>query len=240
MIAFCKHSKCSEEDFPPNFCFNPGDSDSRSVFLEDCPNLSWFKYLPKPSKINLGVHPKVCCPGKKAGTKVETEEETVDGEISRGYNESFTYPKVSDQKCDGFKSKCVTLDRCPSLLDTGLAPQQSVVPCGFDKSTAKMMMCCPKKHVIRSLVSAAKAQPPRFPDSSGPHPRPVEDRTPLCDLWKQHGGCDLDRHFVFNGSNVGSSNKFGGDLVTSWEMFSFMQKTCMGSCGWDNDKVKNT
>ena len=156
--------------------------------------------------------------------------------------------KVSDQKCHGIKledfgelSECVTIDRCPDLLESGVAPQHSVDLCGFDKQSAKMMMCCPKKHVITSPKTQAKsvsAQAPRFPDASG-SPRSVEDRTPLCSRWKEHGGCDMDRDFVFNGTNAGHTDDFGSDTVTSWTMFSFMQQACMGSCGWTNNKVSN-
>ena len=156
--------------------------------------------------------------------------------------------KVSDQKCHGIKledfgelSECVTIDRCPELLDSGVAFKNGVDLCGFDKQSAKMMMCCPKKFVITSPKTQARAisaQAPRFPHASG-RPRPVEDRTPLCSRWKEHGGCDLDRDFAFNGTNNGHSDDFGTDWVTSWSMFSFMQQACMGSCGWTNNKVNN-
>ena len=65
-------------DFPPNFCWIPGDStDSRAVFLEDCPNLSDFKYLPRPPHTSqvLGVHPKVCCPSLRVEDPNFLEEE---------------------------------------------------------------------------------------------------------------------------------------------------------------------
>ena len=153
--------------------------------------------------------------------------------------------KVSDQKCHGIKledfgelSECVTIDRCPELLDSGVAFKNGVDLCGFDKQSAKMMMCCPKKFVITSPKTQARAisaQAPRFPHASG-RPRPVEDRTPLCSRWKEHGGCDLDRDFVLNGTNQGLG-QVGFVKVTSWEMFHFMQRACLGSCGWTNNKV---
>ena len=254
--AFSKYAKCQVEqnaqqdfNFPPNFCWIPGDrTDSRAVYLEDCPNLNEFKYLPKPVShvAMLGVHPKVCCP--KVGTAVllspgseEEAYETYDGDYEEEYEEVGQLTKVSDQKCHGIRlddfgslTECVTLDRCPDLLDSGVAPQHSVDLCGFDRNTAQMMMCCPKKHVIEA--QEARTQPPRFPDTTG-NPRPVEDRTSFCSRWKEHGGCYLDRNFGFNGTNAGYSNDFGTDMVTSWEMFSFMQKACMGTCGWDNNKV---
>ena len=64
----------------------------------------------------------------------------------------------------------------------------------------------------------------------------MEDRTPLCSRWKEHGACDLDRDFVLNGTNQGLG-QVGFVKVTSWEMFHFMQRACLGSCGWTNDKV---
>ena len=260
VVLFVTIAKCF--DYPPNFCWIPGDRvDSRAVFLEDCPNLSDFKYLPKPVSYQvqlLGVHPKVCCPrvGKSKllepySDEEEEEEYSYEDEgeednSSDDCQELEPTIKVSDKKCHGIKlkdfgelSECVTIDKCPELLESGVAPQHSVDLCGFDTQSAKMMMCCPEKFVIKSPKSQAKAvlaQAPRFPDASG-SPRPVEDRTPLCSLWKEHGGCELDRDFEFNGTNTGHADDFGSDLVTSWEMFSFMQQACMGSCGWTNNKV---
>merc|ERR1711988_1132551 len=204
-------AKCFE--FPPNYCFIPGEDDtSRSVFLEDCPNLSDFKYLPKPAPyyVSLGVHPKVCCPKVGKAKLLEPNSDEDDSEDAFVEEEDYDYGDgddddddnrirgsitVSDQKCHGIKlqdfgelSECVTIDKCPDLLESGVAPQNSVDLCGFDKQSAKMMMCCPEKFVIRSPKSQAKAvaaQAPRFPDASG-GPRPVEDRTDLCSLWKEH------------------------------------------------------
>ena len=253
-IALIEDAKCF--DIPPNYCWLPGDSlDSRNVFLEDCPNLSDFKYLPKPASYQaaLGVHPKVCCPKVGKAKLLEPNSDEDDSfeneEDYDGDDQTNDFgPQVSDQKCHGIKlqdfgelSECVTIDKCPDLLESGVAPQASVDLCGFDKKSAKMMMCCPEKFVIRSPKSQAKAaaaQTPRFPDESG-NPRPVEDRTDLCSLWKEHGGCDLDRDFVFNGTSIGHADDFGSDWVTSWEMFSFMQQACMSSCGWTNNKVNN-
>ena len=107
------------------------------------------------------------------------------------------------------------------LLDTGDAPSRSVDICGFDTDTAQMMMCCPKELVIQS--SEAKThQPPRFPDLSG-NPRPVGDKTLYCSHWKEHGACALDRNFEINGSNIGVTFHVGSEIVSSQEMFSFMQ-----------------
>ena len=88
--AKCIFSKCNAKclDRPPNYCWLPGDChyttststvtngecNSRAVFLEDCPNLSDFKFLPKPAHDSqeLGVHPKVCCP--RVGVAIEEEK----------------------------------------------------------------------------------------------------------------------------------------------------------------------
>ena len=68
-------------------------------------------------------------------------------------------------------------------------------------------------------------QPPRFPKNG--KAREVDDLTELCDVWAKNDGCRLDQHFYFDNQTQGFSS-----YVTSHNMFAFMQKTCMKSCGW--------
>ena len=68
-------------------------------------------------------------------------------------------------------------------------------------------------------------QPPRFPKNG--EAREVHDLTELCDVWAKNDGCRLDQDFYVNNQTQG----FTG-FVKSHDMFSFMQKTCMKSCGW--------
>ena len=55
----------------------------------------------------------------------------------------------------------------------------------------------------------------------------VHDLTEMCDVWAKNDGCRLDQDFYVNNQTQG----FTG-FVKSHDMFSFMQKTCMKSCGW--------
>ena len=66
----CSHHCYSTTTPTAYYC----ECNSRAVFLEDCPNLSDFKFLPKPAddSSEWGVHPKVCCP--RVGVAVEEEK----------------------------------------------------------------------------------------------------------------------------------------------------------------------
>ena len=49
----------------------------------------------------------------------------------------------------------------------------------------------------------------------------------MCQIWAKNGGCKLDQHF-----NVDNNTQGRAGFVRSFEMFAFMQKTCLKSCGW--------
>ena len=119
--------------------------------------------------------------------------------------------------------ECVTLDSCPALLDSSQAPANQTLPCGFDEDKNLMKICCPADLVDTSSEEDI-SQKPRFPDTQG-QARRVEDMTPMCQKWKQNGACALDRHFHE------STNNSAGEVKSS-DMFSFMVKACMSSCGW--------
>ena len=65
---------------------------------------------------------------------------------------------------------------------------------------------------------------PRFPDSRG-RARRVGDKSPLCRKWTRNGACELDRDF-----NISTVSSF--QPVQNVDMWDFMQKSCMKSCGW--------
>ena len=67
-------------------------------------------------------------------------------------------------------------------------------------------------------------QEPRFPDKNG-GARKVEDLTPECKKWRRYGACELDRDF-----NISTVSSF--QPVQNVDMWDFMQKSCMKSCGW--------
>ena len=124
----------------------------------------------------------------------------------------------------GALTECVGLDSCPSLLDSSQAPANQTLPCGFDEDKNLMKICCPADLVDTSSKEDI-SQKPRFPNTFA-QARKVEDITPMCQKWKQNGACALDRHF-----NDTYLNNSAGE-VKSRDMFSFMVKACMSSCGW--------
>ena len=137
---------------------------------------------------------------------------------------------IATQSCAGFANieykgefltECVTLDRCPSLLES--PTERIIAPCGFDKEASLMMVCCTTSRVTASSTPQIK---PRYPQANG-EPRPVEDRTPEhCRRWKNNGACRLDKDF--------SGKEYDDLSVLSEEMFPFMMSACMKTCGWDD------
>ena len=53
----------------------------------------------------------------------------------------------------------------------------------------------------------------------------MEDKAGLCSKWKEGGACRLDTHFPI-GAAVDEMD------VYSKDMFDFMQKACLKTCGW--------
>ena len=49
--------------------------------------------------------------------------------------------------------------------------------------------------------------------------------TSECKKWKRYGACELDRDF-----NISTVSSF--QPVQNVDMWDFMQKSCMKSCGW--------
>ena len=52
----------------------------------------------------------------------------------------------------GNLTECVTLDRCPRLLDSTYAPVQTTLYCGFHEEEQKMMICCPQELTVEPIV----------------------------------------------------------------------------------------
>ena len=178
---------------------------------------------------------------------------------------SSDLPKVSDKNCDGIQeegfgnlTECMTLDQCEDILESPNAPTNIHV-CGWDGSVAKMMICCTKRK-ITSAASALNA--PRFPKYEGQPRIRNMDKSPFCQRWKANGACKLDTHFSirindssYPGEDIfddeydyGSEFTLPGGVynINSWDMFSFMQKACMTTCGWtwpdtavERNKVNN-
>ena len=55
-------------------------------------------------------------------------------------------------KGPGVLSECVTIDSCPSYLDSPTAPSYSVIPCGFDEQKNSVKICCPEDQVTKPQV----------------------------------------------------------------------------------------
>jgi len=91
------------------------------------------------------------------------------------------------------------------------------------------MICCPEELV---KPTPEKIHPePRFPVGNDPggEPRKCTDKTDMCAVWKNNGGCKLDRSFSI--SDIDRNGE-----VTSQDMFKFMQTACPESCGWCGSK----
>ena len=76
-------------------------------------------------------------------------------------------------------------------------------------------------------------QAARFPKPDG-SVRKVEDKTSFCRKWKRNGGCDLDKDHFFS-----ERDPLNG-RIRSFDMFEFMQSSCMDSCGWAENKVRSS
>ena len=209
---------------------------------------------------SFGIHPVVCCPRVHTAksiffhsepehseykpivsTYVLTDEEraTVEATVIKDYkvfihktNSKVSYIfsfQISDDYCpSGYEfpghgeiSECVPLNQCPEVLENVRAPLNQTITCGFDVTKNLVKICCPP-----SLVKEPQnfAQPPRFPDKNG-KPRDVDDKTKFCEKWSKNNACKLDREF-----NISVINYFAP--VLSKDMFTFMQKSCMKTCGW--------
>ena len=83
-----------------------------------------------------------------------------------------------------------------------------------------MMVCCPEDRVTEPEQTVQ----PRYkvPDGTA---RPVEDKTQFCGKWKKNGACRLDQDFYL------------GETIPNFQMFEFMMKACMDTCGWAGNKV---
>ena len=220
--------------------------------FKDCPykNQSQFKHVPLPYPRSNRVHPVILCPTFENDHFVENEISKLSSDL----------PKVSDKNCDGIQeegfgnlTECMTLDQCEDILESPNAPTNIHV-CGWDGSVAKMMICCTKRK-ITSAASTLNA--PRFPKYKGQPRIENMDKSPFCQLWKAYGACKLDKHFsirindssypypgedtyyadyynIFDDEyDYGSEVIYPGVYdIESWDMFSFMQKACMTTCGW--------
>ena len=171
-------------------------------------------------------------------------------------NKLSHFPKISDRNCDGIHlegfgnmTECMTLDQCEDILESPDAPDNIHV-CGWDGSVAKMMICCKKRKVMSSASTLMNS--PRFPKNQGQPRIKNMDKSPFCQLWKAYGACKLDKHFSIRiqyDNSYPSENEYdyeydydyGYDTshtfagvynIKSWDMFSFMQKACMTTCGW--------
>ena len=108
------------------------------------------------------------------------------------------------------------------------APLNQTITCGFDETQYLVKICCPP-----SLVKQPQnfAQLSRFPDRNG-KPRDVDDKTKFCEQWSKNDACKLDREFNISSINYFFSFYSDKKASASKDMFSFMQKSCMKTCGW--------
>ena len=99
---------------------------------------------------------------------------------------------------DDFKTAlCVTMDRCSKLVDQEEAPETHIIPCGFDTKKNQIMICCLDELVEQE--STIEAPAPWFSSNQNLEARECEDRSELCEKWKQNGGCQLDRDITIRG-----------------------------------------
>lgn len=214
----------------------------------------------------VGIHPMVCCPTyEKCSVEDEwcgghwahvdeqealpppSQDCSVDSEGGDEKQDDFlndSDPLMSDQSCDpervsgvelipGFvkTALCVRISRCEGILQSEDAPQTSVVPCGFNEDLSQMMICCPEEKVSGEWdIFAYTTQSPRYPHPEQGGPRDCQDKHDLCSRWKNEGGCQLDKEVTLSESDPWNS------LVTSKQLFDFMQMACMTTCGWCGEK----
>ena len=184
----------------------------------------------------------ILCPTFENDNLVENEDALIN-ELS---SDLF---KVSDKNCDGNNTECMTLDQCEGILESANAPDEVHV-CGWDDSVAMMMICCKNKKTISSASTSIKA--PRFPKYQDQPRIKNMDKSPFCPRWKANGACKLDRHFSIKINDTRyREDPYYADYydifdyeydeeftfpgiynINSWDMFSFMQKACMTTCGW--------
>ena len=66
----------------------------------------------------------------------------------------MTDKTLSGVKGPGVLSECVTIHRCPSLLENATAPSTlAVLPCGFDEEQNVVKICCPEEQVTAPTVA---------------------------------------------------------------------------------------
>ena len=152
--------------------------------------------------------------GETKPTEFEDVYTTVADKTCAPYSDSTIYNFNGENV-----TECVTLDRCPSLLEN--PTERKIFPCGFDEEASLIMVCCPESRVTETKSPEIK---PRFPVANG-QPRPVEDRTLYCERWKNHGACRLDQIFILD-------SKTQQQEIASVEMFMFMMSACMKTCDW--------
>ena len=51
-------------------------------------------------------------------------------------------------------SQCVAINKCSKLLDNSTAPEQQILPCGFDQKQKLMKICCPPAYVTETEVES--------------------------------------------------------------------------------------
>ena len=169
------------------------------------------------------------------------EDENQDNSLKEG--DIMKETLMSDRSCDpervsGIKqipglvkaALCVQINRCEGLLQSEDAPKTSVVPCGFHEDSNQMMICCPEEKVSADISPVGTAQAPRYPHPERGGPRDCQDKHALCSRWKKEGGCQLDKEVTLSEADPWNS------LVTSKQLFDFMQMACMSTCGWCGEK----
>jgi len=233
---------------PKDFCLLPPELgySGEVKFIEDCVNLEWFETVPLPGHFHhkLGIHPVVCCPHSlpKLPTVYDddaNQTNTGDSEDSGDYDydnldiKIIQSPSMKDEDCringqliilPGIEllSKCVPLNQCIQLLDNDYAPQNQIYPCGFDEDSELLMICCSESFLTKPV---SLVQKPRYSASNG-QAREVEDKSKLCQKWKNNDGCRLDKDLLI--SKLDPHN----GIVRSKVLFDFMQGACLKTCGW--------
>jgi len=221
-------------------CYLPSDlTPTQGIkFLEDCDSLNRFT-VPVTNRVYaLGVHPKVCCPNYVS----EPEYAIVfpDDPCHPDYLDTYGYDEchaskdeleddpganggdvdtMNDDICREDSSSCVSIDQCLDYLHDPRAPEnQTQAVCGFDQEAKLLKICCPKSFLKKT--EGYSPQKPRFPKNG--KARKVSDKTKMCGTWAKNNACKLDRHFY-------SEMPY---MVRSQDMFDFMTKACLETCGW--------